>query len=41
MNLKKVIIALIIIALIIVIFNPMGLRDKIMGTTPTATTDAE
>lgn len=31
MNWKKVIVALIIIALIIAIFNPWGLRDKIMG----------
>jgi hypothetical protein len=41
MTLKKFIIALIILALIVVIFNPMGLRDKLMGSTPTATTDAE
>lgn len=37
MNFKKVIIALIIIALIIFIFNPFGLKDKIMGNASTDT----
>ncbi len=33
MNAKKFFIGLIIVALIVAIFNPWGLRDKVMGKT--------